>query len=493
MRQGSLIKTSAFYTILFILVMGILELLSLAVYRISFYESFSYKSLQSLRLALLDASQRQRDQNQELSTWVIHPYYGFVANPTLANSSEFGFSMPINEFGFFGSEDQIQKGDPEKLVVAVIGGSVAAAFGFHASAALKTALQNVPAFQRKNIVVLDLGNGAFKEPQGVIIINDIISRGGHIDLLIALDGFNEIALPEAHGYVTHRISPTYPNSWPALVDSHLSREQMNYLGKAGLAKDARLWFASTFSNSILSYSVTANLIWRVADVKLAATDAKYRGLAQDAPPANPESRLSTDGRGFLGPVVEYGTRRDLYKDIALNWARSSILLNNIMMDQGGLFMQFLQPNQYVVGSKPMSEGEEKLAISTKSPYRSPVETGYPYLQVVGQSLAASGIWFEDLTGMFAQTTQQIYSDNCCHFNQQGYDMLASAIGAAIAKRMSNPAGGRTVAIDHVALDDSIFAVAELRKFVASSPAYRDGAEEPLSRTFARELQVRPAY
>ena len=66
-------------------------------------------------------------------------------------------------------------------------------------------------------------------------------------------------------------------------------------------------------------------------------------------------------------------------------------------------------------------------------------------------------------------------------------MLASAIGAAIAKRMSNPAGGRTVAIDHVALDDSIFAVAELRKFVANSPAYRDGSEQPRTKFSKRGI------
>jgi hypothetical protein len=475
-------KQVLFYTIFLSLLVGTIELLSLAVYRFSFHEAFSYTDVQATRRALLVPA-NDGDQKSQLRTWIIHPYYGFVANPTIAKSTEFGFSMPINKFGFFGQEDQIQKTHSGKITVAVIGGSVAASFGFHAADALRSALKKIPAYQEKEIVILDLGNGAFKEPQGVIIVNDIISRGGHIDLLIALDGFNEIALPEAQGNVKSPISPFYPSLWPALVDTHLSRGQMNYLGRAGLAKDARLWLASLFARPVLRYSITANLIWRVVDNRLVNTEANYRRLAQEVPPSDPESRLTNDGRAFMGPAVEYGTRRDLYKDIALHWGRSSILLNNIMIDQGGLFMQFLQPNQYVVGSKPMGEREKNIAFSTETPYRRAVESGYPYLQVVGQRLSSAGVWFEDLTNIFSQTTQEVYNDNCCHFNHRGEEFLAFAIGEAIAKRLSNPVGDgrKAVDIDKVVLDDLMFSATELAKFSANLPNYRDGSEEPLSR------------
>ena len=81
----------------------------------------------------------------------------------------------------------------------------------------------------------------------------------------------------------------------------------------------------------------------------------YRAAAEVQPPLNPDSKLSNDKRGFLGRVSGYATRRDLYADIARNWARSSILLNNIMADQGGLYIHALQPSQYVPGSKPLTD------------------------------------------------------------------------------------------------------------------------------------------
>jgi len=498
-QDGSVHKESKpkqilFYTMLLCLLVFAVELLSLGVYRITFRESFSYTEVQASKRALLDVSVHDQDQKPQLSTWIIHPYYGFVANPTITGSTEFAvpFGMPTNKFGFFGQENQIQKTESGKIIVAVIGGSVAALFGFHASEALTSALKKIPAYQDKEIVVLDLGNGGFKEPQGLIVINDIISRGGHIDLLIALDGFNEIALPEAQGYVkSSLISPFYPNLWPALVDTNPSRDQMNYLGRSGLAKDVRLWLASLFANPVLRNSVTANLVWRVVDTRLANLEADYRRLAQEIPPTDPASRLSNDGRGFMGPAVEYRTRRDLYKDIALNWGRSSILLNNIMIDQGGLFVQFLQPNQYVVGSKPMGEREKEIAISTQSPYRRGVESGYPYLQVVGQRLSAAGVWFEDLTNIFSQTRQEIYSDNCCHFNHQGEEILALAIGEVIAKCLSSPVNGgrKAVNIDNVLLDDSVFSDPELKNFSAS-PTYRDGSEDQFSQVKPVEIRDR---
>jgi hypothetical protein len=151
-----------------------------------------------------------------------------------------------------------------------------------------------------------------------------------------------------------------------------------------------------------------------------------------------------------------------------------------MVDQGGIFIHFLQPNQYVSGSKPLGNHEKQIAFSAQSLYKNPVETGYPYLRAVGQRLNGAGIWFEDLTGIFASATRELYIDNCCHVNKEGNEFLARAIAAALATRMSNGADGRNraVPIDQVNLRDSLFAPDELRRFVADSSAYQDGSEEP---------------
>ncbi|MBV8775961.1 MAG: hypothetical protein JO258_02080, partial [Alphaproteobacteria bacterium] len=97
------------------------------------------------------------DESTEFPRWVVHPYYGFVANPAIGAA---------NKFGFPGRDDQIQAGSPDKLVVAVVGGSVALRFVDAAGDLLEAGLKNIPAFRNKEIVVLNLGNGAFKQPQG---------------------------------------------------------------------------------------------------------------------------------------------------------------------------------------------------------------------------------------------------------------------------------------------------------------------------------------
>jgi hypothetical protein len=217
------------------------------------------------------------------------------------------------------------------------------------------------------------------------------------------------------------------------------------------------------------------------DVQLAKAELRDRAAAADEPPLNPDSKLSNDKRGFLGRVAGHATRRDLSADIARNWARSSILLNNIMADQGGIYLHVLQPNQYVPRSKPLTDNERRTAFTADSSYKAPVETGYPYLRAAGRSLGAAGLWFEDLTDIFAQTGQDLYVDNCCHLNKAGYDILARKVVAALEVRMAATPRSPTVGLGHVDLADAIFSYPALRAMTAAAD-YRDGSETPLPRT-----------
>jgi hypothetical protein len=445
MIKRSKLKNSVFMLILLCAVMGAIELMALGAYRIVFNEPFSYDKLQTLRRA---ADLMVRPE----FPFVIHPYYGYVLDPR---------SGGANKDGFFGLEAQVQPADPNKAVIAIIGGSVAVHFASDdfARDALKSALKKIGAFHAKDIVILNLANLAFKEPQGLLVINDILSRGGHIDLLIALDGFNEIALPEAFANVGNGISPFFPMQWWRFAMAS--------------TLEARAWLASIFSTPILRHSIAANFIWRAVDAYLAKFDVNA------GRPADPATRLSNDRRIFLGPDAEYATRRDLYMDIAVQWGRSSVLLNNIMATQGGFYFHFLQPNQYVPSSKVLTEHEREVAINPASHFREPVEIGYPYLRAMGESLRDAGVWFEDLTAVFADVRQQVYGDKCCHVNEEGNAILARAIATAVATRLSNSTGSvnRAMAFDQVDFGSSLFASSRLRRFAPSSPDYRDGSYE----------------
>src|SRR5262249_50145519 len=229
------------YAVLFCGVIVSTELIAWTAYWLTFHEPFSYRELQTSRLALLRSTPEGKnvedanvadERETWLTSWLIHPYYGFIANPASSGL--------VNKFGFLGPEDQIQPANARTIVVALLGGSLAAQLASHAYAGdvLKSELTKIPSFQDKEVVILNLGNGAFKQPQGLIVVNDILARGGHIDVLISLDGFNEIALPEAHGNLGNGVSPFYPQHWRELVDTRHSRGQMDAQSRARFILDA---------------------------------------------------------------------------------------------------------------------------------------------------------------------------------------------------------------------------------------------------------------
>ena len=91
----------------------------------------------------------------------------------------------------------------------------------------------------------------------------------------------------------------------------------------------------------------------------------------------------------------------------------------------------VQPNQYD-GRKPLSEWELTRAFDERSPFKPPVELAYPMLRERGAALRRDGINFHDLSDLFAETTETIYRDKCCHFNRRGRERLAEAIAEHIA-------------------------------------------------------------
>jgi hypothetical protein len=112
-------KLAIFYAVLVLGLFAVGELLAFATYLIAFPEPFSYDSLQSQRLAVIRLMEEESVGGRaDGPPWLIHPYYGFVSNPS--------DRQRVDKFGFFGHEDQIQVAAPDKVVVAIIGGSVAA-------------------------------------------------------------------------------------------------------------------------------------------------------------------------------------------------------------------------------------------------------------------------------------------------------------------------------------------------------------------------------
>lgn len=112
--------------------------------------------------------------------------------------------------------------------------------------------------------------------------------------------------------------------------------------------------------------------------------------------------------------------------------------------RGMRYFHFLQPNRYVPGSKPLSTEELSKVLPLAHAWRRNAELGYPLLRARGSELCGRGVSFFDLTDMFVNETQTLYSDDCCHFNREGYARIARQIAAWIRTELD--LGERTTGI-----------------------------------------------
>jgi hypothetical protein len=482
-------KKFGFWLILLVFLYGLMESTAWVAYRILFGDNFSFSGIAEKQEKSLAALTIDAKQSGKLPLFLLHPYYGYIANPNWAAeyrrlhgtnyAGQFTVDDSTNAYGFFGDALPIQPRDPAKLVVAVTGGSVAAFAGSWGRDALVEGLGKIPAFKGRKIVLLDMAMAAYKQPQQLMVIGDILSQGGHIDLLINLDGFNEIALPQGHDAFGSGVSPFFPQDWKQISETSFSRDSMERLGRIALIQERRLRWANFARGTPFSYSVTASTLWWIVDNNLAkekiALDQDLgHGIEGNSSGVLP---TTTDLRTSLGPRVDLKDARALYEASASLWARSSVLLNNMVAGQGGVYVHFLQPNQYFPGSKPMGSVEAKVALSPASAYKPEVERGYPYLRSAGRTLAQSpGMRFFDLSALFRDDPAPVYADNCCHFTREGNAKLVQAIISRIGDAVRKDAAPHAASI--VEFD---YSPKTLRAFALHPEGYVDGSGVELKR------------
>ena len=67
------------------------------------------------------------------------------------------------------------------------------------------------------------------------------------------------------------------------------------------------------------------------------------------------------------------------------------------------------------------------------------------LKELGSDLARRGVHFVDLTNVFANTSEALYRDNCCHVNINGLRLVSAAIAKAIASDLPQKHSGHRFA------------------------------------------------
>lgn len=371
-----------------------------------------------------------RDTATAPDTFVLHPYIGFVFNPgsTIIGSADgVRIEGTINRYGFLGDVPPAAPGVRD-VNIALFGGSVAVELFTLGSETLIGELRKSPQFSGKQIRLLSIAVNGMKQPQQVMALNYFLSMGKRFDIVVNLDGFNEVALSLSEN-LEQRISPYYPAKWknfstrlgagPALLRARILDND------AARKRLARVVIRRPLRNSWFVLAV-----WNLLDNRYLLRRAELAERIRETDAGTGELPAAVSG-----PPYPRASLDEFFTDAAALWRQASLQMWQLSRANGIAYVHVLQPNQYVEGSKTMTDWErENTVMGPNHAYRLGVEKGYPRLIEAGASLRERGVPFLDLTDAFRGETGTIYRDTCCHFNERGYRIVARKIAEYLINR-----------------------------------------------------------
>jgi hypothetical protein len=372
-------------------------------------------------------------RNQTSQTETFHPYIGWVHNPDFLSQVDCcGLALKTNRYGFFDSSDGVHQRSPDRLIVAIAGGSVAWQMSCAGAETLRRKLHEVPAYRDREIVIVRLAQPGYKQPQSLYALNYYLLLGGEFDLVIALDGYNEIALPVAENFVSN-VALDYPQGWHARTLDIVDARDADFSLRVFEIRGSRQRRAMAAASSPLRCLPSHQLLWFVREERLRnelveiETDLMGRAYAR--------------GKAFInsGPHPIVRDQDAALRESVRLWKQATLQMHQLCEANHIQFIHAIQPNQYDPGSKPLSEYEKANCYSDEVEYGKIVAPGYPQLRKAGAELRTRGVRHFDLTHLFAQTTDTLYVDPFCHVNAQGSELLAAALGDRVIQCYAPPA------------------------------------------------------
>lgn len=426
-------------------------------YRLTQGEWHSYEQAKQERNAILAASvaaereatdiDNKKSGGKKRRTEILHPYMGFVVDFHDEACPDIGFC----DDRMRSYQPQLKGRDfpeaaPDRAIVAITGGSFAYGVANNSTKGkIEQALATIPELQGKQLFIYTLAVGGFKQPQQLFALEYYLAMGAHFDMIINIDGFNEMVLPQAEN-LPFSTNPFFPRVWHTRVRSGVENYQAKMIqGTKAYLSLERARLAESTNRDITRRSAVRGLIWKLRDTSLqkriAGAEAEYLETAKNKPVER--SRMIAAGSDFPRENEQW-----VLTQLAGFWRQSSEMLHTVAKAHNIRYYHFLQPNQYVDNSKPMGNEERAVALMEGSakthPYAAPARKGYPYLISQGQALQNSGVAFRDLTMMFKDNKEILYRDACCHLTARGYDYVIDEIVETINSDGSTAAGEQTV-------------------------------------------------
>ncbi len=372
-------------------------------------------------------------QSQRLTGDRLHPYFGPTHGPGIR------FDIPeslrrvqapavvTNNFGFVSQYDYpFTKQTDNQFIVGLFGGSVGVWFCQVGATRLLENLKRNDFFKKKELVPLCLSHEGYKQPQQLLLLAYFLSIGQKFDLVINIDGFNEVALSAINDQRGTDISMPSAVHLDPLVNlvnqSTLTPAKLESLAEISRDKQQLNALAERINSARLaSVHFVLERYYRIVEKRYRAELGNFDKL-----PSNPsESSII-----HVTPSVRVRQGPALFEDVARQWMDSSAMMKEMLASRGVGYFHFLQPNRSST-QRSFSDSEAQVALSNESPFKESAEKGYPFLV---KALASSPLRNRnafDGTGIFDAEPAPVYVDNCCHYTLGGNEILADFIARTV--------------------------------------------------------------
>jgi len=408
---------SSYVFIILVLTFLLAELVSIFSFEVITGKKFEVENLKSARenkLSILKSKLEGFEQGKNLFSF--HPYLGYSGTP---GYFPWGVnSISYNSFGLLNQNGHKypSKKTADSFIIGVLGGSVAEIFANQVEGFIQEYVDKIANFDR-NIKIINLAVAGYKQPQQLIQLETAILNGFEFDAVINLDGFNDLALAVSNQ--NFGANPMYPSYQHFSEMTSLSSPPNAYkIKKLNLYYDnlsKEISILDFIQNSILSSSALINLIEEQAAFFI---DKKSINLS------------AINGRNQLLFMGNSNVAGDISLSVKI-WQESSVMTSLICKLNNIKYFHFLQPNQYVIGSKSLSSREKKIAYNPTHPWGLIIRENYHLLQNSIEVFNEHEVNFHDLTNAFIEYDDDIYVDDCCHFGLDGNRILSEKISSII--------------------------------------------------------------
>jgi hypothetical protein len=248
---------------------------------------------------------------------------------------------------------------------------------------------------------------------------------------VNLDGVNELALSYQENFLMG-VNTTYPRAWRARTLAFIDPREYDDAFRLWELRAKRQMLAKSSVASFLRRTHLATLVWSVRDGLMQRERAELEQKLWD-------KHRQAGGHGFLtsGPAQSISGLDDVLASTSDLWVRCSIQLNQLLTPGRMAYLHVLQPNLHVAGSKVLTTQEQESIRMRAGNFSKPIREGYPALVRRGQELRGAGVRFLDLSRLFSDVSETVYSDDCGHFNEHGNAILTRAIAVELRELLES--------------------------------------------------------